>query len=138
MEVVVTKKMLQRYATNKRDIILLKTEIREMESNSNQYVGSSVIMNYSKGYGQPEGISGFERAVYDERKKELKEKETEVAVVEEFIRNIKEVTARIVFQKYYIQGKTFETIADELGYHGNPNYVRLHIRDKYLKSQGIK
>ena len=109
-----------------------------MESNSNQYVGSSVIMNYSKGYGQPEGISGFERAVYDERKKELKEKETEVAVVEEFIRNIKEVTARIVFQKYYIQGKTFETIADELGYHGNPNYVRLHIRDKYLKSQGIK
>ena len=108
MEVVVTKKMLQRYATNKRDIILLKTEIREMELNSDQHVGSSVIMNYSKGYGQPEGVSGFERAVYDERKKELKEKETEVAVVEEFIRNIKEVTARIVFQKFSLEYNTFE------------------------------
>lgn len=130
--------MLQRYASNKRDIILLKLEIKEMEEHSEQHVGSSVIMNYSKGYGQPEGVSGFERAVYEERMKELREKETEVAVVEDFIKSIEDVTARRVFYKYYIQGMTFDAIAEELGYHGNPDYVRIRIRNSYLKKCGIK
>lgn len=39
---------------------------------------------------------------------------------------------------YYIDGLSWEQVAMKAGYAGNPDYVRIMIRDKYLNEGKIK
>lgn len=104
--------MLNDYRKYKKEIPLIKKELEELE------------------------ISG-EKEELCKRKKNFEYKCQQVAVVDEWIRNIEDDLTRIVFVAYYQKNHNWIKITQNLGF-VNKDYARLHIRDKFLKKAGIK
>ena len=55
----VTKKMLEEYRKTKADIPILQAELETMLQGE-AGIGTSVIMDYKKGYPRPQSVSGFD------------------------------------------------------------------------------
>ena len=55
-----------------------------------------------------------------------------------WISSIEDPEVRRVFDLYYRQGHTWRQIAMETGGIYDEHYIRIMIRDRYLKSKGIK
>ena len=53
-----------------REINLLEKELEDM-LRGDHGIGSSVVMDYRKGYPQPQGVTGFDGELYDRRRKIL-------------------------------------------------------------------
>lgn len=136
MNIKITKQLLNNYSRYKKEISFLKAEIEEMNY-SESGLGSSVIFDYSTGYPRPQAVVGFDSEQYEKRKKVLENKCEKVAVVEKWIEDIEDIQTRTVFRLRYIQQKSWIQIAKEIGYSGKEDYVRIRIRDNYLKKVGI-
>lgn len=137
MEIKITKKLLNNYQKYKREIPFLKTELDEMQT-SDAGIGNSTIFDYRSGYPHPQSVVGFDWPLYEQRQKVLSRREAQVAAVEQWIKDIRNGQTRCVFRMRYIEGQNWVKIAEKTGYGGKPDYVRLHIRDKYLEKCGIK
>ena len=135
MEIRITKKLLRSYRKLKREIPLLEQELEYMKQGDNGF-GNSVILDYRTGEPRPQSVVGFDQKKYDRRDADLEKKKAKVKAVEDWIQAIEDGQTRVVFKMYYIDGMTWERIAAKIGYAGNPDYPRLHIRDRYLKEQG--
>ena len=101
-------------------------------------MGNSVILNGKNGSKKPETIVGFDYEKYNRRKAILARKRKQAEAVEKWIDDIQDGQTRCVFKMFYQDGMTWEKIATKIGYSQSPDYPRLIIRDKYLKSQDIK
>ena len=137
MAIKITKKLLKDYARIKKEIPLLKSELSVLQ-NTDEGLGNSVIMDYKKGYPRPQSIVGFDKERYDRRAATLAHKEEQCAAVENFIAEIDDTLTRLVFYKRYIEDKKWEAVALEVGYGNNLDYVRIRVRDEYLKKLSIK
>ena len=58
--------------------------------------------------------------------------------IDKWISSIEDPEVRRVFDLYYRQGHTWRQIAMETGGIYDEHYIRIMIRDRYLKSKGIK
>lgn len=132
-----TKKMLGSYRKLKREIRLLEHELSELRR-TDKGIGNSVILNGKNGSKKPESVVGFDAKKYARRKATLERKREETAAIEEWIDSIEDVQARCVFKLYYIDGLSWEQVAMKAGYGGNPDYVRIMIRDRWLTEKKIK
>ncbi len=132
MNIKITKQLLKNYARYKKEIPLLRSELAEMNY-TEAGLGSSVVFDYSTGYPRPQAVVGFDTNLYERKKKILENKCEKVAVVEKWIENIEDIQTRAVFRMRYIQQKSWVQIAEKIGYAGKEDYVRIRIRDDYLK-----
>ena len=132
-----TKAMLDQYRKLKREIRFLEYELSEM-TQTDKGIGNSVILNGKNGSKKPESVVGFDGKKYDRRRAALERKKEEAQAVEKWIDGIEDVQTRCVFKMYYIDGLSWEQVAMKAGYAGNPDYVRIMIRDKYLNEGKIK
>ena len=132
-----TKTMLDHYRKLKREIWFLEYELSEL-THTDRGIGNSVILNGENGSKKPESVVGFDGKKYDRRRAALERKKKEAQAVEEWIGDIEDAQARCVFKMYYINGLSWEQVAMKAGYAGNPDYVRIMIRDKYLDEKKIK
>lgn len=132
-----TKLRLEGYRKLIQDIQILRRELEEMRS-SEVGLGSSVVLDYQKGYPRPQTVIGFDRERYDKKQKLLEKKEQQAAGVREWIDEIEDAETRAVFKYYYVDDLTWLQVAKKLGYRDNTDYPRLYIRDRYLKEMGIK
>ena len=57
--------------------------------------------------------------------------------IDKWIESIEDPEARRVFDLYYRQGHTWRQIAAEIGGIYDEHYIRIMIRDRYLKSRKI-
>ena len=137
MGMKITKKLLNDYQRYKREIPLLERELSEMNT-TEAGLGSSTIFDYTTGYPRPQAVVGFDHALYERRKTVLCNKKAKVAAVEEWIEGIENIQTRTVFKMRYIQQKSWDKIAKEIGYGNNADYPRIVIRDRYLEKNGIK
>ena len=96
-----------------------------------------MILNGKNGTKKPETIVGFDQERYDRRKQALQNKKEKAKAIGQWIEDIEDVCTRNVFRAYYTEGMNWDQVAMKVEYAGNPDYVRLHIRDKYLKEQKI-
>lgn len=132
----ITKKILKDYAKTKREVSLLRDELDAM-IHSDAGLGKSTIMDYSKGYPQPQTIVGFDGERYDRKKETLRKKEALVAAVDNWIAEIEDVQTQKVFEMRYVKGMNWVKIAQKLGL-SSADYVRIMIRDKYFLEKNIK
>lgn len=132
MDIKITKKLLSSYRKYRREIPLLETELEELLT-TDAGIGNSTILDYRDGYPQPQSVVGFDRSLYERRKETLKHRKEQVKAVEQWIRSIEDGQIRCVFRMRYLDGMSWVKIAEKTGYGGKEDYVRLHIRDKYLK-----
>ncbi len=136
-EVKITRKLLDSYRKLKREIPILERELDELWR-TDKGMGNSVILNGKNGSKKPETIVGFDYEKYNRRKAILARKRKQAEAVEKWIDDIQDGQTRCVFKMFYQDGMTWEKIATKIGYSQSPDYPRLIIRDKYLKSQDIK
>ena len=136
-EVKITRKLLDSYRKLKREIPILERELDELWR-TDRGMGNSVILNGKNGSKKPETVVGFDYEKYNRRKAILARKRKQAEAVEKWIDDIQDGQTRCVFKMFYQDGMTWEKIATKIGYSQSPDYPRLIIRDKYLKSQDIK
>lgn len=136
-EVKITRKLLDSYRKLKKEIPILERELDELWR-TDKGMGNSVILNGKNGSKKPETIVGFDYEKYNRRKAILARKRKQAEAVEKWIDDIQDGQTRCVFKMFYQDGMTWEKIATKIGYSQSPDYPRLIIRDKYLKSQDIK
>lgn len=137
MEIKVTRDLLDHYRKLKQEIPVLELELQMMKT-TEAGLGNDTILDCKTGYPRPQSVVGFDQRKYDRRKKTLERKKEKVKIVDQWIDDIKDGQTRCVFRMFYKQGMTWKTIAKQIGMPHNEDYPRLMIRDKYLKSQGIK
>lgn len=135
-KIKITKKLLDEYRKTKIEIPLLEQELHEMWTTEKGF-GNSVILNGKNGSKKPETVVGFDQERYNRRKEILKHKKEKARAVEQWIDSIEDVETRMVFKMYYTEGLGFESISIKMGGVRSGDYIRLKIRDKFLKSQGI-
>lgn len=99
--------------------------------------GNSVILNGKNGSKKPETVVGFDQERYDRRKLILQNKREKARAVERWIDSIEDVETRMAFKMYYTEGMTFEAISIKIGGVRSGDYIRLKIRDRFLKDQKI-
>ena len=137
MGIKITRKLLDEYRKLKRQIPALEYELKEMWA-TDKGIGNSTVFDYQTGYPRPQSVVGFDQEKYNRRKEALSKKKEKVRTVEKWIDAIEDGQVRCVFRMFYINDMTWEKIAVKIGYAGNPDYPRLHIRDDYLKKMKIK
>lgn len=137
MGIKITRKLLDEYRKLKRQIPALEYELKEMWD-TDKGIGNSTVFDYQTGYPRPQSVVGFDQEKYNRRKEALSKKKEKVRTVEKWIDAIEDGQVRCVFRMFYINNMTWEKIAVKIGYAGNPDYPRLHIRDAYLKKIKIK
>ena len=89
----VTKKMLEEYRKTKADIPILQAELENMRQGE-AGIGTSVIMDYKKGYPRPQSVSGFDWPLYERRQKALQKKQENCQAVERWIEEIEDGRTR--------------------------------------------
>ncbi|MCD8148846.1 MAG: hypothetical protein LUE92_04615 [Clostridiales bacterium] len=137
MGIRITKKLLNNYKKYKREITFLEAELKELRT-TDAGLGNSVINDYSTGYARPQSVVGFDYPLYDRRVAMLERRNEQVRAVEDWIAAIEDGQTRYVFQMRYLKGMNWVKIAERIGYSGKPDYVRLEIRDKYLRKMNIR
>ena len=137
MEIRITRKILENYRKYKREIPYLEAELQEMRE-GDAGIGNSTIFDYRSGYPQPQSVVGFDWPLYERRCQILERRKDQVQAAEEWINAIPEGQVRCVFRMRYIDGMSWVHIAEKTGYGGNPDYVRVCIRDAYLKKADIR
>ena len=109
IEVKITRKLLREYQKYKREIPFLRAELDEMLT-SDAGLGSSVILDYQRGYPRPQSVVGVDFGLYEHRKEVLGRREAQVKAVEQWIESIEEGQIRCVFSMRYINGMIFVKI----------------------------
>lgn len=109
----ITRENLNGYRKTKRMVPILQSELEEIEKDD-----VAKLIKY--------------------RRKKLQEKKKQIEALDEWIDNIEDDQTRIVFDLYYRRGKTWKQIAAQLGGVYSEDYIRLHIRDKYMRQKGIR
>ena len=132
-----TIKRLESYKRLMQEIAILRWELNEMNT-TDAGLGSSVIKDYSKGFERPQAVVGFDDERYRRKRRLLDQKEAEAEEIRKWVEAIEDTATRKVFEYFYLDGLPWKEVAKRLGYRDNPDYPRLYIRDKYLKSCGIK
>lgn len=135
-KIKITKKLLDEYRKTKIEIPLLEQELHEMWTMEKGF-GNSVILNGKNGSKKPETVVGFDQERYERRKLILQNKREKARVVERWINSIEDVETRMVFKMYYTERLGFETISIKLGRIRSGDYIRMYIRDKFLKENEI-
>ena len=135
-EIRITRKLLENYQKYKREIPLLENELKELLE-TDRGLGSSVILDYRDGFPKPRSVVGFDWELYERRKTALARKKEMVKAAEEWVNGIEDGQTRYVFRMYYMEGMSWAKIARKMGYGGNADYPRRHIRDKYLEKNKI-
>ena len=132
-----TIKRLESYKRLMQEIAILRWELNEMNT-TDAGLGSSVIKDYSKGFERPQAVVGFDGERYRRKRQLLDQKEAEAEEIRKWVEAIEDTATRKVSEYFYLDGLPWKEVAKRLGYRDNPDYPRLYIRDKYLKSCGIK
>lgn len=137
IEVKITGNLLKNYQKYKREIPFMRAELDEMLT-TDAGLGSSVILDYQRGYPRPQSVVGFDFDLYEHRKEVLERRKAQVEAVEQWIESIEDGQIRCVFRMRYINGMSWVRIAEKTGYGGREDYVRVVLRDRYLKKCGIR
>lgn len=121
----VTREKLEEYISKKREIEELENKL--IYDNS---VDHDVILDYRKGYPQPQAIVGVDWSRVDRYRKRLAKLKEECTEVEEFVEGIEDSMTRRIFRMYYIEGASQEQVARSVGMERSSVSKKI---DKFLK-----
>lgn len=132
--VKITRKRLDEYRKLKREIPFLEAELDELWF-TDKGMGNSVILDYSDGFPKPQSVVGFDQERYNRRKAVLENKKKKATEVETWIDSIEDGQTRCVFRMFYVEGMSWQKIAEKLKCTGDhaADYPRICIRDAFLK-----
>lgn len=112
-----TREKLEDYKSKKAEIQELEAKLRDLPG-SESLIGNSVVMDYRKGYPQPQSVVGYdydlERRRRENWEKRLNSLKAEVTEVEEWIEMIPDSLTRRIFRMYYCDDMKQNKIAKKV------------------------
>lgn len=112
-----TKEQLDAYRSKKAEIRELEDKLRELPGNES-LIGNSVILDYRRGYPQPQSVVGYDHDLGQRRRENWERRieilRKEVAEVEDWIEAIPDSLTRRIFRMYYCDGVKQHKIAKKL------------------------
>lgn len=112
-----TKEQLDAYQSKKAEIQELEAKLKDLPG-SESMIGNSVVMDYRRGYPQPQSVVGYDYDL-EQRRRERWEKRleilrSEVTEVEDWIEAIPDSLTRRIFRMYYCEGMKQSKIAKKV------------------------
>lgn len=111
------KERLEEYRSNKEEIKELQYKLAHL-GEGDSLIGNSVILDYRKGYAQPQSVVGYdydlERSRKERWEKRLEELQTKVNEVESWIEAIPNGQTRRCFRMVYMDGLTQKQAGEKL------------------------
>lgn len=112
-----TKEQLDTYQSKKAEIQELEAKLRDLPG-SESLIGNSVVLDYRRGYPQPQSVVGYDYDLEQRRRerweKRLGELRAEVDEVEDWIEAIPDSLTRRIFRMYYCEGMKQGKIAKKV------------------------
>lgn len=112
-----TREKLEAYRSNLDEIKELEIKLQELQG-SESLIGNSVILDYRRGYPQPQSVVGYDYDLEQRRRerweKRLGELRAEVDEVESWIEVIPDSLTRRIFRMYYCEGMKQGKIAKKV------------------------
>lgn len=115
-----TREKLEDYKSKKAEIQELEAKLRDLPG-SESMIGNSVVMDYRRGYPQPQSVVGYDYDLAQRRRdqweKRLENLREDVAEVESWIEAIPDSLTRRIFRMYYCENLKQSKIAKKLHLH---------------------
>lgn len=115
-----TRGELDAYKSKKAEIQELEAKLRDLPG-SESMIGNSVVLDYRRGYPQPQSVVGYdydmERRRREQWEKRLENLREDVAEVESWIEAIPDSLTRRIFRMYYCEDLKQSKIAKKLHLH---------------------
>lgn len=115
-----TREKLEDYKSKKAEIQELEAKLRDLPG-SESMIGNSVVLDYRRGYPQPQSVVGYdydmERRRREQWEKRLAGLREDVAEVESWIEAIPDSLTRRIFRMYYCEDLKQSKIAKKLHLH---------------------
>lgn len=109
-----TREKLEDYKSKKAEIQELEAKLRDLPG-SESMIGNSVVLDYRRGYPQPQSVVGYDYDLAQRRRdqweKRLANLREDVAEVESWIEAIPDSLTRRIFRMYYCEGLKQSKIA---------------------------
>lgn len=126
-----TREQLEGYKSKKEEIAELEYKLKHLSEDSTD---NDIIMDYRKGYPQPQAIIGVDMKKYDNARARytarIEKLRAECDEIEEFVENIEDSVTRRIFRMYYIDGISQDKVAKAV--HMSQSLVSKKISD-FLK-----
>ena len=126
-----TREQLEGYKSKKEEIAELEYKLKHLSEDS---IDNDIIMDYRKGYPQPQAIVGVDMNKYDNARARytarIAKLRAECDEIEEFVENIEDSITRRIFRMYYIDGISQDKVAKAV--HMSQSLVSKKISD-FLK-----
>lgn len=111
-------KKLEAYRSNVAERRELQDKLDNLIRSDDSCIGNSVILDYRKGYPQPQSVVGYDMDQYRKRKerweKRIEQLRAEIDEVEAWIEAIPDGVTRRCFRMRYIDGMSLRQIAGRL------------------------
>lgn len=112
-----TRERLEAYRSNLDEIKELKDKLQKLPG-SESLIGNSVILDYRRGYPQPQSVVGYDYDLEQRRRKRWEKRleilRAEVTEVEDWIEAIPDSLNRRIFRMYYCEGMKQGKIAKKV------------------------
>lgn len=112
-----TRERLEAYRSNLDEVKELKDKLQKLPG-SESLIGNSVVLDYRRGYPQPQSVVGYDYDL-EQRRRERWEKRlgdllAEVDEVESWIEAIPDSATRRIFRMHYCEGLKQSKVARKL------------------------
>lgn len=108
-----TKELLEGYRSKKSEIMELRYRLDEF-INSDAVIGNDVIMDYRRGYPQPQSVIGVDQELIKRTRERYGNRITklqqECHQVEEYIEGIEDSLTRRIFRMHFLEGRSQEEV----------------------------
>ena len=112
-----TRERLEQYQSNKSEIRELKYKLQHL-GEGDSLIGNDVILDYKKGYPQPQAVVGHDYELEGKRRRryadQIAKLEAEQDNIEEWVFAIKDSRTRRIFQLYFLDGLTQEQVGRKM------------------------
>lgn len=112
-----TREKLEDYKSKKAEIQELEAKLRDLPG-SESMIGNSVVLDYRRGYPQPQSVVGYDYDLEQRRRGRWENRlgilRAEVAEVEDWIEAIPDSLTRRIFRMCYCDGLKQSKVAHKL------------------------
>lgn len=112
-----TRERLEAYKSNAAEIKELKYKLAHI-GEGDSLIGNDVILDYKKGYPQPQAVVGHDYELEGKRRRryadQIAKLEAEQDNIEEWVFAIKDSRTRRIFQLYFLDGLTQEQVGRKM------------------------
>ena len=112
-----TRQRLEQYQSNKAEIRELTCKLHRL-GEGDSLIRSSVILDYKKGYPQPQAVVGYDYGLEMKRRKRYEDQIAKLRAeqdnIEEWVFGIQDGLTRRIFQLYFLEGLPQKKVAKKV------------------------